>query len=123
MKTIMTPISEKAFAVMAICPETHKSYGISVDYEATKRYKFVWAFQIDAAKAHREGYDVQSVHGSIDIDTEFPGCPYCHAKQFVFCSCGAVICWHGQRVVTCPKCGASGEVTSAEEITLKGGGY
>ncbi len=28
----MTPVSDKAFAVMAVCPEAKKYYGITVDY-------------------------------------------------------------------------------------------
>lgn len=108
---------------MALCPKSHQNFGITVDSIARNHYRFVWTFKIDAAKAHREGYDTQNVHGSIEIDSEFPGCPYCKSKQYIFCTCGAVYCWHGQRVTTCPKCGASGEVTVATSVNLKGGGF
>ena len=119
----MTRLSDKAFAVMVFCPETHKYYGITVDFVRKGAYKFVWAFPIAKDAAHREGYDAQNVSGSIEMDSEFPGCPYCKAKQFIFCSCGAVMCWHGQSVVTCPKCGQSGEATKASSVNLQGGGY
>lgn len=86
-------------------------------------YKFVWAFKIDKEKAHREGYDSHKVHGSVALDAEYPGCPYCKSKQFVFCSCGAVICWHGQHTITCPACKQTGEVSSVSTVDLKGGSF
>ena len=119
----MTKLSDKAFAIMAVCPETKKYYGVTVDQIRRGAYKFVWAFPIDRDKAQREGYDSQHVHGTIELDAEYPGCPYCKSNQFIFCSCGAVMCWHGQRVVKCPKCGQSGEVTAASSFDLHGGGF
>ena len=119
----MTKLSHKAFAIMAVCPETKKYYGVTVDQIRRGAYKFVWAFPIDRDKAQREGYDSQHVHGSIELDIDYPGCPYCKSNQFIFCSCGAVMCWHGQRVVKCPKCGQSGEVTAATSFDLHGGGF
>lgn len=46
MKNInhMTYLSDEAFAIMAVCPETNKSYGITVDYLSANKFKFVWAF-------------------------------------------------------------------------------
>ena len=119
----MTPVSDKAFAVMAVCPEANKYYGITVDYLRKNAFKFVWAFKIDKDKAKREGYASQRVHGSVELDTEYPGCPYCKSKRFIFCSCGTVMCWHGQRVVTCPSCGQTGEVSSVSSVDLHGGGF
>ena len=119
----MTPVSNNAFAVMAVCPESKKYYGITVDFLRSNVYKFVWAFKIDKDKAKREGYDEQRVHGSVELDSEFPGCPYCKSKQFIFCSCGAVICWHGKPFVTCPSCGQKGFVSVASLVNLIGGGF
>lgn len=119
----MTPVSEKAFAVMAVCPEANKYYGISVDPQGRGAYKFVWAFKIDRERAKREGYDSCRVHGSVEIDTEYPGCPYCKTKQFLFCSCGTVVCWHGEKVMMCPSCGAKGDVSYVSSVDLHGGGY
>lgn len=117
----MTFLSDDAFAIMAVCPEANKFYGITVDYISTNKFKFVWAFKVDREKAHREGYDAKRVHGSVELDSEYPGCPYCKTNRFVFCGCGAVICWHGQHVVQCPNCGAKGEVSSVSSVDLKGG--
>lgn len=119
----MTGLSSEAFAVMAICEETKKTFGITVDRICNRQYKFVWAFKIDKTKAHREGYDVHSVTGNVTLDPDYPGCPYCGSKQFYICACGKIVCYHGQRVVTCPECGATGELTEVSEINIKGGGY
>lgn len=119
----MAKLTDKAFAIMAICPESMKYYGITVDEVRRNAYKFVWSFPIEKDKAHREGYDSKSVHGSVEMDVEYPGCSYCHSKQYIFCSCGSVMRWHGQKVVRCPKCGQSGEVTMASSFDLHGGGY
>ncbi|WP_338337434.1 hypothetical protein [Marseilla massiliensis] len=53
----MTTLSDKAFAIMAVCEETKQPFGITVDYISPRKYKFVWAFKIDKDKARREGYD------------------------------------------------------------------
>lgn len=119
----MAGLSEKAFAIMAVCEETKKPFGITVDYRGPHQYSFEWAFIIDRDKAHREGYDEHSVTGSIALADNYPGCPYCGSKQFYICGCGKIVCYHGQKVATCPECGMTGELTSVEEINLKGGGY
>lgn len=119
----MTGLSDKAFAIMAVCEESKKPFGITVDYIGPRHYKFVWAFKIDKDKAHREGYDEHSVTGSVELDSDYPGCPYCGSKQFYICACGKIVCYHGERVVTCLSCGQSGEITTVSEINLKGGGY
>lgn len=119
----MTSLSDEAFAVMAVCENTKMPFGITVDRIGNRQYKFVWAFKIDREKAHREGFDVHSVTGSVSLDSEYPGCPYCGSKQFYICSCGKIVCYHGQQIATCPECGASGELSSVNEISMKGGEY
>lgn len=109
---------------MAVCADHKKPFGITVDCIGPRRYKFVWAFKIDAAKAHREGYDANAVTGSIEYNSEYPGCPYCGSKQFYVCGrCGKVVCYHGEKTVTCPDCGNTADVEIVEELNLKGGGY
>ena len=119
----MTRLSDKAFAIMAICEKTKKPFGITVDYIGPRRYKFVWAFKIDKDKAHREGYDEHTVTASVELDQNYPGCPYCGSKQFYICGCGKIVCYPGERIVTCPSCGQTGELSTVNEINLKGGGY
>lgn len=120
----MSKLSEDAFAIVAMCDQHKKTYGITVDKISRGRYKLVWAFPISAEKAHREGFDSKKVSGSIELDEEYPGCPYCGAKQFIVCNnCGTVSCYHGTRTITCPGCHMIGEVASVESLNLKGGGF
>lgn len=120
----MANLSNEAFAVMAACEKTKDCYGITVDKVKNGIFKFVWAFKIDKDKAKREGYDTTNVKGSVIFDENFPGCPFCGEKRHVVCSsCGKFFCYHGQKHVTCPNCGASGDIVSVEQVDLKGGGY
>ena len=118
----ITPVSKEAFAIMGACEETKKSFAITVDPKG-RELKFVWAFKIDRAKAHKEHFDAHYVNGTVTYDNNFPGCPHCHTHQFWFCKCGTVVCWHGQKQVTCPNCGYTGGLQMVESISLSGGGY
>ena len=118
----ITPVSKEAIAVLAVCEETKKSFGITIDPKG-RELRFIWAFKIDKEKAHREKFDAHNVKGAIVLDKNFPGCPYCHTKHFYICGyCGTVVCFHGQNVVTCPSCGNTGEIQYVESFDLKGGG-
>lgn len=118
----MSKLSEKAFAIMGMCEEYRKPFGITVD-PRDGAYAFCWAFKISDAQAKREGYDRTHVHGTVTYDSEFNGCPYCGAKGFYICrQCGKVICYQGQEMVTCPNCGLSSGVKPAETFDLTGGG-
>ena len=118
----ITPISKEAFAVLANCEECKKPFGVTIDPQG-QNLKFVWAFKIDKAKAHRERFDRNRVSGNIIYDPYFPGCPYCHTKQFWICSCGSLNCWHGQMTATCPSCGTTGTLEFTNKFELRGGGY
>lgn len=118
----VTHISDQAFAVMAQCSETKQPFGITVDPQGHVM-KLVWAFKMSAQQGHRERFDERHVSGSIALDPNFPGCPYCGSKQFVVCgNCGTVSCYHGQELFTCPSCGIRSTVEQTESIDLKGGG-
>ncbi len=118
----MSKLSNKAFAIMGMCEQTRKSFGITVDPRGGA-YAFCWAFKISDAQAKREGYDRTHAHGAIIYDAEYNGCPYCGTKGFYICGkCGRVICYQDQKMVTCPNCGTSGEVQVAESFDLTGGG-
>ena len=120
----ITPVSRKAFAVGAECPESGRSYGITVDPLPDGTLRLVWAFMIDRAKARREGFASQHVHGSVVFDENYNGCPYCGAKAFYICGkCGSVVCYHDEKEVTCPVCGYHAGVQESDEFDLSGGGY
>lgn len=117
----MRKISKDAFVMIGHCPRNKGIYGITVDKIAKRQYCTVWAFPLNRERAKHEGFGETSVNGSITNDAEYPGCPYCEAKDMIICSCGAVICNNGQHHVTCPNCGNSGEVTYASSFNLRGG--
>ncbi|MCH5225131.1 MAG: hypothetical protein J1D77_03990 [Muribaculaceae bacterium] len=117
----ITPISDNAFVMTAICPQTKGYYGVTVDRILNNQYKMIWAFRLDKDRAKREGYDIKKASGSIQPDANYPGCPYCKAQSLIFCSCGSVFCWNGNKLVTCPKCGYKGEVGYSESINFQGG--
>lgn len=119
----ITKLSKDAFAIVAECPEAKKPYGVTVDPDGSELH-FVWSFKIDRSKAKREGFDQKHIRGGIVTDKNFPGCPYCGTKQFYVCgNCNSVVCYHGQKQVTCPSCGQHGEIQMVESIDLRGGGY
>lgn len=119
----MSKLSKNAFAVMAMCPKSKEYYGITVD-PRNKSYAFCWAFKIKKEQAVREGYDSESVSGSIIFDSDYNGCPYCGTKNFYMCNCcGKIVCYDGREYVTCPNCGNGGYVSYADEFNLSGGGY
>ena len=123
----ITPISKKAFVTLAACEKTKNSFAITVDPKGGSLFhrpelKFVWAFKIDKEKAHRERFDANHVKGMITFDDNYPGCPYCQTKLVWICSCGTVVCWHGQKIATCPNCKWSGELEYADSFRLSGGG-
>lgn len=118
----ITPVSKKAFVVMAVCGKTKKPYGITVDPIGRNRFKFVWTFKIDKDKAKREHFDKTSVHGAIIRDDHYPGCPYCGCQGLFFCDCGAIVCVDSN-YGNCPNCGWRGELCAGTEFDLTGGGY
>ena len=120
----ITRLSKKAFAIVAECPNEKKPYGITVDPISEKEFKFVWGFRISRESASREGFDKKKVHGSIQYDVNYKGCPYCGSKSFYICGkCGTVVCYHGEKEVTCPVCGYHSGGQEANEFDLSGGGY
>ena len=118
------PLTKKAFATTASCPKYRGLYGITVDELSRGKYTFVWTFPLDEKKAKREGFDKTSVSGSIELQTDYPGCPYCGNTDVVFCGrCDAISCYDGSGKFTCPKCGNSGKVEVGYKFDLKGGNY
>lgn len=119
----MAKLSNKAFAIMAMCEETKQPFGITVD-PIEGGCIFAWAFKINPGQAAREGYDKQHVRGSVTYAPDFNGCPRCGSKSFYICArCGKVVCYHGQEYVTCPSCGASSSLRPNKTVDLTGGGF
>lgn len=79
----MAQLSNEAFAVLGMCSRAKLPYSITNGKIGFGQYKFVWAFKSDREKAHRERYEAKTVHGSVSIDKEYPGCPHCGAENFI----------------------------------------
>ena len=120
------PLNAKV--IMARCSRTNKTFGVRIEQRGND-WRRTWAFPIDERKAKREGFDANTVTGSMDADDKYPGCPYCKSFGFVQCGCGKIGCMGGVRVhgdyadYTCPWCGNTGTLNNADSFNVSGGGY
>jgi len=113
----------KAEVVMARCSKTKETYGVRVE-QREKDWIRTWAFPIDERKAKHEGYDTNTISGSMTPTSDFPGCPYCKSMAVVICSCKKMSCGNtNEKTHTCPWCGNSGKLEVVESINVSGGGY
>jgi hypothetical protein len=115
------PLNAKV--IMARCSKTKKLYGIRIE-QRKKDWVRTWAFAIDEKRVKHEGFDTNTVTGSMNATDDFPGCPYCKSKSFVVCTCQKIGCWNGvEYYYSCPWCNFKGEVGTAENISISGGSY
>jgi hypothetical protein len=120
--------SLNAKVIVARCSSTKKAFGIRIE-QRDGDWVRTWAFPIDERKAKREGFDVNTVSGSMSADDEYPGCPHCGSLGFVQCGCEKTGCAGGLRDhdgyadYTCPWCGNEGKVEAVSSIDVSGGGY
>jgi hypothetical protein len=120
------PLNAKV--IMAKCSKTKKAFGIRIEQRG-RDWERTWAFPIDERKAKREGFEANTISGSMNPDDAYPGCPHCGSTGFVQCSCGKIGCNggivdcgdHGE--YTCPWCGENGELENADSFDVSGGGY
>lgn len=95
------------------CPKTHQMYGVRFERKNGTWY-YDWAFKIRPESASREKYGETVIKGAIDMDEEYPGCPYCEAKGFIICSCGKLNCNNiDGTILTCEWCGEQGRLAGA----------
>jgi hypothetical protein len=117
------PLNAKV--IIAKCSSTSKAFGIRIEQRG-KDWVRTWAFPIDERKAKREGFDANTVSGSMNADDEYPGCPHCGSKEFVQCRCGKIGCYGGVQDhgdYTCPWCKNKGKLEFANSFDVSGGGY
>jgi hypothetical protein len=120
------PLNAKV--IMAKCSSANKAFGIRIE-QRDKDWARTWAFPIDEPKAKREGFDANTVSGSMNADDEYPGCPHCGDTGFVKCGCKKIGCGGGVRNhgdyadYTCPWCGGQGKIQIADRFDVSGGGY
>lgn len=114
----------QATVVMAKCRQSKQPFGIRMEKKQNGVWYCTWAFKLSEQAAASEGYGGTLVSGKVDLDAEYPGCPYCKAGTWFRCgSCGRLTCHEGQSLVTCSWCGNSGECKTSDIFDLKGGGY
>jgi hypothetical protein len=120
------PLNAKV--IMSKCSKTKQAFGIRIE-ERGHDWVRTWAFKIDERKAKREGFEANTVSGSMNADSGYPGCPFCGSQGFIQCGCGKTGCDGGvvkrekSAEVTCPWCGNSGKLVTAESFDVSGGGY
>jgi len=98
--------------ILAKCNNFNKTFGIRMEESDGTVWKGTWAFPIKESTAHKEKYDKNTIHGSINFDPSYPGCPFCEAKNIFLCNnCNSVSCYDGKsKIVTCPTCHNRGRV-------------
>lgn len=100
-----------ALIVLSKCPKNKKTYGIRAENFGRDHWSFTWAFPVKEENAKHEGYDKSSIKGTIVIDNEFPGCPYCGTSNFVVCQCGHINCnYQTSGRFVCAWCGLQGTI-------------
>ena len=81
-----------------------------------------WAFPVDETHVRGEEATAQQIQGSLGAMADYPGCPYCHNKNFVLCSCGKMTCWTGATSQYCAWCNTlMDNIHSAPQLTVSGG--
>jgi hypothetical protein len=115
-----------AKVILARCSKTYKIFGIRIE-ERGGDWVRTWAFPIDEYKAKHEGFDAETVSGSMDAALGYPGCPHCGGIPIASCSCGKIFCakeWAGkERELTCPWCRKTALYSLCEKIEVSSGGY
>lgn len=109
--------------VMSRCSRTREGFGIRFEEKGRGQWLADWAFPVKERLAKKEGYDRAEIKGSIRLDDEYPGCPYCKNTSVVYCpECGKVSCYDIRAgVSTCGWCGSRGQVGGGGVTNLTGG--
>ncbi|MBP7935815.1 MAG: hypothetical protein KA354_14300 [Phycisphaerae bacterium] len=98
--------------VMARCAGSKQGFGLKFKRKWWNKWVAIEAFPLAEAVTNRGGYGQAAITGSIVLDSPFQGCPYCGNPNIFRCGCGKVFCWDGKsRIVTCPWCGQTGELS------------
>jgi hypothetical protein len=92
--------------VMARCSHEKGGFGIRFEKRDHNSWLADWAFAVKESTARRERYDANMISGSIILDPNYPGCPYCKSMTIVRCGkCNKVSCNDGKhKIATCPWC-------------------
>ena len=87
----MKETMNQATVVMAKCRRSNQPYGIRMEKKRDGVWYCTWAFKLSERAAANEGYGGTLVSGRVDLDAEYPGCPYCGAMGWFSCENSLVI--------------------------------
>lgn len=120
----MKEFEREANVVVARCMHSKQPFGIRMEKQSDA-WHCTWAFKINEKSAKNEGYDTVMVSGRVELDEEYPGCPYCGAMGWFSCGgCGNITCYSGESdIVTCSWCNQKSKCQATDEFELKGGGF
>lgn len=91
--------------IVARCSQSKEIFGIRMEEKLPGQWISDWAFRLKEQTARKEGYHQTKITGSFNVDSAYPGCPYCENRGFFKCGCGHIACWNGHKnPVTCPWC-------------------
>jgi len=102
----MNKVNMKEATVITVkCARTSKLYGMRMEKKDTK-WVATWAFRLSEVTAKSEKYDKEKVSGELDMDDNYPGCPYCGSYGLIQCgSCGKLFDWDGKsQNISCVHC-------------------
>jgi hypothetical protein len=122
-----------AKVILARCSKTRQTFGIRIE-ERGGDWVRTWAFPVDEYKARHEGFDAETVSGSMNAAPGYPGCPHCGSKGFshdtncgkLSCSGGGIDKGNGARERTCPWCGKTAvysPVEKGKKLAVSSGDY
>lgn len=107
----------EASVLVMRCGLSKNIFGVRIQKMDTGDWHRTWAFKLNEKLAKREGYEMQSISGSLKETENFPGCPYCGSHSFYQCgTCHKIVCWNGKDMrVTCPWCNVTADMGPAIE--------
>lgn len=113
----------EAAVILAKCSKRKQMYGIRTQKMQDGDWWRTWTFPIDKQRAHKEGYDLMRVQGTLKYTTEYPGCPYCRTKSFVQCNrCKKITCLNNETQLDCEWCGNNmNNIVTADSFEMFGG--
>ena len=91
--------------IIVKCKSSKKLFGARIEEQKDKSWIMNWAFPINEKIAQNEGFDKNKINADIYIDTAYPGCPDCGAKNIVCCKgCGKLSCYNDESSFNCAWC-------------------
>lgn len=94
-----------------------RPFAIRVEYKNNDWVR-TWAFALSERMLKNERYGEEKITGSFYATREYPGCPYCGARNFVSCGrCGKWTYYNGEQVAACSWCGNTAETVEGDSFT------